>query len=322
MTALEPDRDQIEIFIDAIMRHRGSEGFLSLRSFYDDDPEQKKAVRITPVSLAGNFNYLVDCAEDDARRAAQAPRPIVFCPPTCVFNNRDNAREQDVFAGLVLSVECDRNPHEARRQLEELLGPCTVVVCSGGIWIDDDDEAHDKLHLHWRLAQPARSRDELIGLKAVRTSAARLVGGDGTNNPVNHPIRWPGSYHRKATPRLCEIVSANPDIEITLAAAVAALPAPPAEKPQAHTLENWLTFLSDTCEGSQRGSAIARYAGLLMRAARPSKYCNLDPAIVEDSCRLFNELRCKPPLSNDEVHSIVYDVAEKQVAQLKQRGLL
>ncbi|HKD35761.1 MAG TPA: hypothetical protein VKB78_03145, partial [Pirellulales bacterium] len=34
---LEPDRRQIEHFFDALFRHRGTEGFISFRSFYHDD---------------------------------------------------------------------------------------------------------------------------------------------------------------------------------------------------------------------------------------------------------------------------------------------
>jgi hypothetical protein len=210
---LEPDRDELEVYVDAVLRYRGTEGFISLRSFYDDEEakQRKEKPRICAVSLKGNFAFLIDCAVDEARRAAQHPRPMVFAPPLCVFGNADNAAEQDILAGLLLSVECDRHPHEARRQLEELLGPATCVVRSGGLWINNDDgEVHDKLHLHWRLAKPALSKEDLAALKGARTSAARLVGGDGTNNPVCHPIRWPGSWHRKKEPRLCSIVEVNP----------------------------------------------------------------------------------------------------------------
>jgi hypothetical protein len=305
---LQPNRDALEIFVDAVLRYRGTEGFLSLRSFLEHD-DKAPAFRITPVSLKGNFSFLIDCVVDDARRAAQAPRPIVFAPPLCVFGNQDHAREQDVLAGLALSVECDRNPHEGRRQLEDLLGPATVVVRSGGEWVDDGGEVHDKLHLHWRLAQPARTADDLTALKGARTSAARLVNADGTNNPVNHRIRWPGSWHRKKEPRLCSIVAADPDVEITLAAAIAALPAPLSQIRQGHSVEDWLTFIDGRYEGSQRGSALARYAGLLMRTY-------LDPLIVESSVRLFNELRCVPGLENHEVRRIVERVAQWRADQL------
>jgi hypothetical protein len=307
--ALEPDRDQIEIFVDAVLRHRGTEGFLSLRSFYEDD-NKKLPFRKSAVSLKGNFRFLIDCAVDDARRAAQAPQPVVFAPPLAVFNNKDQARGEDVLTGLVLSVECDRTPHAARRQLEDLLGPCTVVVRSGGVWIDDDGELHDKLHLHWRLVQPASSPDDLAALKAVRASAARLVGGDSTNNTICHPIRWPGSWHRKAAPRLCEIISRNPDIEITLAAATTALPTLPAR--QGHTVEDWLTFIDGPCTGgrytgSERRAAILRFAGLVVRYH--------DPLIAESMVRLFNEARCEV-LSDEEICSIVKDVAQRHADEL------
>jgi hypothetical protein len=306
MSVLEPSRDELEIFVDAALRHRGNEGFISLRSFYDDGDRSKPAFRICPVSLKGDFRFLIDCAVDEARRAAQFPKPIVFSPPMCVFSNKERAREQDVLAGLVLSVECDRHPHEARRQLEDLLGPATVVVRSGGIWVDDDGEVHDKLHLHWRLAQPACG-DELIALKNARASAARLVGGDGSNNPVNHPIRWPGSWHRKKEPRLCTIVTVNPDVEIALAAAIAVLPAVTVT-PQAHTVDDWLTFLDDHYEGSERRQKIRRFAGIQIRYQ--------DPLVAESTVRLFNESRCRPPLPNDEVHRIVEDVARSHADQL------
>jgi hypothetical protein len=104
---LEPDRDQIEIFVDAVLRYRGTKGFISLRSFVENDDEAPP-YRKLPISLKGDFKFLVDCAVDDARRAAQAPQPVVFAPPLAVFNNKDHAREEDVLAGLVLSVECDR----------------------------------------------------------------------------------------------------------------------------------------------------------------------------------------------------------------------
>jgi hypothetical protein len=311
MTLREPDRDLLEIFVDATLRYRGTEGFISLRTFRHE--EGTPPFRTSPVSLKGNFKYLIDRAEDDARRAAQHPEPLVFAPPMCVLNNPKHAREIDILAGLVLSVECDQNPHAARGQLEELLGPATVVVRSGGQWIDGEGEIHDKLHLHWRLKQPVRSLEDLKALKGARASAARLVGGDSSNNPIVHPIRWPGSWHRKATPRLCTIVAANPDTEIALSDAVKALPKSSDVSHQAHTTEDWLTFLDSTCEGSSRGSAVARYAGLLIRTC-------LDPLIILSTVRLFNAQRCIEPLPPDEVERIVGVVAQRPADQLNRQS--
>jgi hypothetical protein len=53
--------------------------------------------------------------------------------------------------------------------------------------------------------------------------ATTLVGGDATNKPVVHPIRWPGSVHRKREPKLCRIVEIRPDAEIDLQDAISIL---------------------------------------------------------------------------------------------------
>ena len=116
---LEPDRDQIEIFADALLRHAGKDGYVSLRAFIDNDTNE--VFRISPTSLKGGLKFLVNVVEDDARRAAQAPRPVVFCPPLAVFANKDHAREEDILAGVALTVDCDQHPRQAREVLESYL---------------------------------------------------------------------------------------------------------------------------------------------------------------------------------------------------------
>jgi hypothetical protein len=231
---MRPDRDQIEIFVDGLFRHASPKGFVSLRAFYEGD--SAKPFRISPIGLSGGLPFLIEVAEDDALRAADHPKPVVFCPPIATFTNKDRAREEDIAEGLALSVECDQHPHQARAMLEAVLGPATIVVRSGGKWTDPGTgEIHDKLHLHWRLRIPARG-DDLPVLKRARDLAAQLVGGDPSNKPVCHPIRWPGSWHRKGEPVLCAIETAMPDREIDLGAALAALTAAsPAEGPQQKT---------------------------------------------------------------------------------------
>ena len=66
-------------------------------------------------------------------------------------------------------------------------------------------------------------------LKTARELAADIVGGDPSNVPVCHPIRWPGSWHRKNKdePTLCQIETLNPETEIDLASALRALRAAP-----------------------------------------------------------------------------------------------
>ncbi len=165
---LEPDRDQLEIFVDALFRRAGDQGFVAVRSFYEG---ADKPFRLSTAKLSGGLRFLIEVAEDDARRAAQNPAPVVFCPPLAVFGNKDHAREQDLLEGLALSVECDQHPGEARTILEDLLGPATVVVESGGTWVNGG-MPENKLHLHWRLVRPATGK-ALAALKQARDLAAQ-----------------------------------------------------------------------------------------------------------------------------------------------------
>jgi hypothetical protein len=83
------------------------------------------------------------------------------------------------------------------------------------------------------LTRAVQGKEELAKLKRLRRLAMRLVGGDASNVPIVHPIRWPGSWHRKREPRLCEIEALELDREIDLDAALAALGAAlPADDPK------------------------------------------------------------------------------------------
>jgi hypothetical protein len=281
---LEPDREQIEIFVDALLRHAGAEGFVSLRAFFEDD--SAKPFRITPVSRAGNFKFLIEAAEDDARRAANDPKSVVFCPPVAVFSNREHAGERDLLRGLALSVECDEQAQRARLMLEQILGPATIIVASGGQWTDPETGlAEPKLHLHWRLQRPAMGA-ELATLKAARKLATAIVGGDSSNVPLVHPIRWPGSWHRKREPVLCRIVAQDPDAEIDLATAHEALSAfapPPKAKSnggagEAYTAgdgEDWLAFAKITSGESFHGPLVSLSAKLVASGMNDGASVNL-----------------------------------------------
>ena len=277
---LEPDRDQIEIFVDALFRHAGTGGYVSLRSFL---PNSKVLKPIRAVVLNGNGSLvdLVDVAVDQARRAANNQIAAVFCPPIAVFQSREGwqAREEDLLKGLALSVECDQRADAARWKLEELLGPATVIVRSGGTWIDPDaGTPQDKLHLHWRLKQPAMrpsKKDDpnpLLKLKQARELAAAIVGADPTNVPVVHCLRRPGSWHRKAAPRLCEIFVANPDAEIDLETALAALQiaAPPIPQRKSDAAASnpgdWSELTGEIVAGRNLHGSIVRLAARYIKS--------------------------------------------------------
>ena len=273
---LEPDGNQIEQFVDAMFRHCGKKGYVSFRSFFDDEISSRP-FRIEAVPVKAGFKYLVDVAEDHARRAANEPKRIVFCPPIAVFNNKDHATEKDLLAGLVLSVELDKNPQQAQRRLEAILGPPTAIVRSGGKWQAPNGELQDKLHSHWRLTRAAQGNDELAKLKQLRRLAMRLVDSDASNVQIVHPIRWPGSWHRKSEPRLCKIEALEPDREIDLDAALAALEAAtPSETKsngkdqtagnQQYSSPNWQKLIADILTAENFHSAITRLAMKLLRS--------------------------------------------------------
>jgi AAA domain len=316
---LEPDRDQIEIFVNAIFCHAGKRGFVAVRSFFED--EDLKPARISSAALTGGLSFLIDVAEDDARRAAQHPRPIVFCPPLAAFTNKDRAREQDIAEGLALSVECDELPREARAALEEILGPATVVVQSGGRWTNGNGEADDKLHLHWRLAKPARD-GELAKLKQARDLAARIVGGDPSNKPVCHPIRWPGSWHRKAEPRLCQIEKLDADREIDLDTALAALKkVAPAATNTSNKAEagknaddpNWQQLVADIVSGKSFHAPLVSLAARLVGSnMHDGTTVKLLRALMAASAEPHDELRWQSRY--DSIPRIVSSAREKYAA--------
>jgi hypothetical protein len=109
------------------------------------------------------------------------------CPPVCVFAKPNGAAAENLAEGIALSVECDANPYAAR---------------------------------HWRFVEPTRSAEDHERLREARALAAEIAGADKTAVSPVHPLRWPGSWHRKTqTPRLVTL-TVNPDAEIELGEAL------------------------------------------------------------------------------------------------------
>lgn len=215
---MNTDPEQIRAFTDALFRYASEGGFISLRAF-DDREKGKPPFAIEPVQINGSgLQPVTERAAILAARCANAAQAIVFCPPVATFKTAENAKAENVAEGVALSIECDSTPEAARAKLESLMGAATVVVASGGEWTDPaTGEVQDKLHLHWRLNEPTQTTEDHAKLRRARELATALVGGDTTNVPLVHPIRWPGSLHRKGEPRLARIVALNEGAEIDLA---------------------------------------------------------------------------------------------------------
>lgn len=218
---LQPDAAAIGAFVGALFRYAEPGTFASLRAFRDADDG---VFRIAAHRIGKGLADLAEAATREAARSASAPFPVVFCPPVATFASPDKATEAALADGLALSVECDATPGAARARLEALLGPATVVVASGGEWTNPSTgEVEPKAHLHWRLTEPTREPADHARLKEARSLATALVGGDASNKPAVHPIRWPGSWHRKGAPKLARIIDLHEDAEIELSDALETL---------------------------------------------------------------------------------------------------
>lgn len=218
---LQADHDQIERFVSALFRYADEGTFVSLRAF-DQIDAKRPAFLTEAVQINGSLSPLIETATKAAQRCADNSQPIVFAPPVATFSNPDRARGVDLANGLVLSAEIDDgDPDEARARLEQILGPPTVVVESGSHWINTETgECKPKVHLHWRLSEPTLEIEDHGKLRQARNLAALLVGADPSGKPIVHPLRWPGSWNCKATPRLARIAVLNETAEIHLSEAL------------------------------------------------------------------------------------------------------
>jgi hypothetical protein len=69
--------------------------------------------------------------------------------------------------------------------------------------------------------------------------------------------------------------------------------------------EAWRSFINEPVEGSHRRHAITRLYGLLVRRW-------VDPILSLDIVRLFNTLRCRPPLDDADVVRIALAIADRE----------
>ncbi len=214
-----PYKPDIKTFVNAMFRYADTESFISLRAFPQHD-RGKPPSFIVPVPLSEGMDNLIDLAANGALRAATETPVAVFSPPVCTFKSAHPASMENLADGVAISVDIDNGDiGAARARIEGILGTPTVVTWSGGHLLDMDTcIIQQKVHLHWRLERPARTRAEHDMLRRTRHAAARIVGGDVTAASPCHPLRWPGSWHLKDpnNPALSGIIGGNVDNEVNL----------------------------------------------------------------------------------------------------------
>ena len=121
MSSLNPDREMLAQFAGLMFKHARRDGFVSLRAF-PDKSKKEKAIFVDPIRI-GDGDFL-DITTERARQAAAWHVPAVFCPPVATFRDHKNAKTDNLYEGVCLSVECDQRPLEARRRLK----PCSALL--------------------------------------------------------------------------------------------------------------------------------------------------------------------------------------------------
>ena len=156
-----------------------------------------------------------------ARWAAEAGMALYVIPGTVVAPGQASA--EHIVQMQVVLVDLDGGDITAKRaHLVRHLGPPSLEVASGGV----TPEGQAKLHLYWRLTEPATGED-LATVCRLRHAIAVKVGGDPAFRSAHQPIRVAGSVHAKGgQPRLVAILSSGgADRDLTeFAEAVLAMP--------------------------------------------------------------------------------------------------
>lgn len=225
MEAPQVEGGETARFVSYLFRYADEGTWVSLRGFPNKPGGGKpviKSVVINGHGLDAITSEAVAMSELCFARG-QGDAGYVFAPPIVTFDNPMKADGESIANGLCLSVECDQFPQQALATLQALLGPPTVIVESGGECEGDFGEIFPKLHIHWRLKEPARKPDDFVALTLAREMMAKLVKSDTTAIPPVHPLRWPGSVHTKARPRACRIIGGEERAEVELADALEAI---------------------------------------------------------------------------------------------------
>jgi hypothetical protein len=207
----EVDKQQLARFIHTLFRKVGTEGNVKLSAFHETkngpDPGVHKWVHLHRDGVDGIIKKAVELADE----AANGDPPRVFCPPPAIFRKGLGATLNALQTCPALFVDCDKSPEAAQHTLEALLGEAHIVVHSGGTTAENQA----KRHLYWILREPATTPEDIGKLAVAQRLAIALIDGDLTITLV-HPMRWPGSWHRKGKARPCTINSFNAGAEIDL----------------------------------------------------------------------------------------------------------
>jgi hypothetical protein len=202
----DPDPGQIAVFLDTVFSW--CEGLIPLRGFVDKGQGRD-----------GKPHNIWIPADDTAPEKlatfatwANREGAAVYVIPGTVAE-QGHARAADVLQMQAIVVDLDAGDIPAKLDhVTRHLGPPTLIIESGG----RTPEGAAKLHVWWKLTEPAES-DDLATLCRLRGEIAVKVGGDTHFRSAHQPIRVPGTvYHKHGHQRLVQIRE-HRDVEVDLA---------------------------------------------------------------------------------------------------------
>lgn len=217
---LEPDRAQIEAFLDVVFDY--CDGLIPVRSFVEKGQGLEGKPNNIWIDADGSApEKLVTFANWAGREGA-----AVYVIPGTVAES-GQAKSADVTAMQAIVVDIDTGDVGGKlAYLTQHLGEPSLVVESGG----RTAEGAQKLHVWWKLSEPATGSD-VEQVCALRGTIASKVAGDTHFRSAHQPIRVPGTiYHKGGNQRLVQILRHKSGHEVDLAAiaeAVSAMPAMP-----------------------------------------------------------------------------------------------
>ncbi|WP_245903589.1 AAA family ATPase, partial [Humitalea rosea] len=214
------DLAAIAIFLDVVFGY--CDGLIPVRGFVDQGQGLDTKPHNIWIPADSNAPELLATYATWATREGSA---VYVIPGTVAEHGQ--ARAEHVLQMQTLVVDLDTGDIDAKvAHLVHHLGAPTLLVESGG----RTAEGAAKLHLWWRLSEPAEGED-LARLCALRGEIADKVGGDTHFRSAHQPIRVPGTVHQKhGVQRRVTIREHRPRVEVELpdfAAAVAAMPTMP-----------------------------------------------------------------------------------------------
>jgi hypothetical protein len=138
----------------------------------------------------------------------------------------------------------------------------------------------------------------------ISNSAGRLGTGLDVRGNAGYVVA-PPSIHPSGKGYTWSVDSADQAVQAPVW--LLALISSPQDVGRLTPVSEWRDLVKGVPEG-QRNHALARLAGKLLR-------CRLDPYMVLDLCLAWNETRCRPPLSQEEVAQTVNSIAGRELAR-------